>query len=145
MQLQLARMKLQEIEKIIEAARQEFLSQEKKIYHIEEMVKIQCTDGTWNFDGYMHGMANGLIIALSALTGEEPKLLTAPKVWVSDMKAREQVLAMEAGVGKAEAQTGFTGGNENGPNGSRKGRAPSNGFEAEFLNRKVAQRREDPR
>lgn len=40
---------------------------------LEELVEIQCRQGTWNIDHYMHGLANGLILALSLFNGvDEP-------------------------------------------------------------------------
>ena len=48
---------------------------------LEEITKIQCNDGNWNFDPYMHGMANGMILALATVKDEEPEYLEAPKKW----------------------------------------------------------------
>ncbi len=58
---------------------------EKKIETLKDMLKIQCTDGTWNHDHYMHGMTNGMIFALSILEDKDPKYLQAPKVWLKDI------------------------------------------------------------
>lgn len=38
----------------------------------DEMLAIQCTDGTWNYDPYLHGMANGMIFMKSLVDGQEP-------------------------------------------------------------------------
>ncbi len=51
---------------------------------IENLVKIQTTDGNWNYDPYMHGMANGLILALATLKGEEPDYIDKPEMWISE-------------------------------------------------------------
>jgi hypothetical protein len=51
---------------------------------LEEATKIQCSDGNWNWDHYMHGMANGMIFALACLKGEEPQYLQAPDEWLCD-------------------------------------------------------------
>ena len=51
---------------------------------LEEMVAIQCSDGNWNYSEYMHGMANGLLLALATIKGEEPRFLEAPERWLSD-------------------------------------------------------------
>jgi len=53
---------------------------------LEDMTKIQCTDGNWNYDAYMHGMANGMIFALSLFQKGDPEYLEAPDVWISDIK-----------------------------------------------------------
>lgn len=48
------------------------------------IISIQCSDGHWNHDPYMHGMANGLILAQSMLNHEpNPKYLDAPLKWFS--------------------------------------------------------------
>lgn len=58
---------------------------EDRIKAVEKQVAIQCSDGNWNYDPYMHGMANGLICALATIKGEEPVYLEAPKVWLRDL------------------------------------------------------------
>jgi len=50
------------------------------------LVKIQCSNGNWNYDPYMHGMANGMILALAMMDGTEPKYKTAPKKWLRDKR-----------------------------------------------------------
>ena len=51
---------------------------------LEDMIKVQCSHGNWNFDPYMHGMANGLILARAVLTDTEPEFLKAPDQWLID-------------------------------------------------------------
>jgi len=51
---------------------------------LQEQVRIQCSDGNWNYDPYMHGMANGLICALATIEGKEPKYLNPPEKWLCD-------------------------------------------------------------
>ena len=57
---------------------------EKAIADIKDLVAVQCTDGNWNWDAYMHGMANGLKCSLAVLTDEDPDYLDAPDVWLKD-------------------------------------------------------------
>jgi hypothetical protein len=51
----------------------------------DELVKIQCSPGNWDYDPYMHGMANGMLLAQAMIrdTGE-PAYLTAPSSWGRD-------------------------------------------------------------
>ena len=49
---------------------------------LDEFVNIQCENGNWNYDPYMHGMTNGLIFAQSVLKDIEPKYLNAPEKWL---------------------------------------------------------------
>ena len=51
---------------------------------LQEMTDIQCSDGNWNYDAYMHGMANGMIFALSIFRGNQPEYLEAPDKWLKD-------------------------------------------------------------
>lgn len=53
---------------------------------------MQCEDGTWDFDPYMHGMANGMIYMLSVIFGEEPQYKDAPKKWLVDSKKVQETL-----------------------------------------------------
>ena len=50
--------------------------------HLKELEKVQCTDGNWNYDPYMHGMANGIILAVAILEDRQPVYLKAPKIWL---------------------------------------------------------------
>tara|TARA_R110002110_G_scaffold127177_4_gene305970 strand:+ start:1007 stop:1279 length:273 start_codon:yes stop_codon:yes gene_type:complete len=51
---------------------------------LEDLLKVQCSDGNWDYDEYMHGMANGMILALSLFKAGEVKFLEAPDVWGKD-------------------------------------------------------------
>lgn len=51
---------------------------------LEDILNIQCSNGNWNYDPYMMGLANGLIMANSIITNKEPKFLSAPKKWLKD-------------------------------------------------------------
>lgn len=55
---------------------------EDKIRVLREITKIQTTDGNWNYDHYMHGMANGLLLALAIMEDKEAKFLKKPKEWL---------------------------------------------------------------
>jgi len=55
---------------------------ESKIKKLQGMIDLQCSDGNWNYDPYMHGMANGMIFAMSVLNGKDPKYMTAPDKWL---------------------------------------------------------------
>ncbi len=78
----------------VEAERAEL---QKRIKSVDEVVKIQTSDGNWNYDPYMHGMANGLLVAqaimhdLHDFTG-----LSAPDKWL-DSRENAQTARAEAG------------------------------------------------
>jgi len=55
---------------------------EEKLKNLKNIKDIQCSDGNWNVDPYMHGMANGIILSESIFTEEDPKFLEAPERWL---------------------------------------------------------------
>lgn len=70
-------------------------SEKHKINKIKELVKIQCSDGNWNYDSYMFGMANGMILVLSIIEDKEPEFLNAPKRWLCDKPTTFHSLELE--------------------------------------------------
>lgn len=57
---------------------------ETALKELDKVLTIQTADGNWNYDAYMHGMANGMIMARSCITGEDPDFIEAPKEWLAD-------------------------------------------------------------
>ena len=66
----------------------------ERVDRLQEMIDVQCSDGNWNYDPYMHGMANGMIFAKSMFADEAPEYLEAPKEWLKD-RDDEEVKTME--------------------------------------------------
>lgn len=56
------------------------------IQKLEEITKIQISDGNWNCNAYMLGMANGLILALATVRDDDGEVpfLSAPGEWLDD-------------------------------------------------------------
>ena len=54
---------------------------------IARVIETQCSDGNWNYDAYMHGMANGMILIQSIVTGKSPTFLEAPEQWIYDNRS----------------------------------------------------------
>lgn len=73
----------------IEALRGENEKMRGALAQLRNIKAIQCDDGNWNYDAYMQGMANGLILAESVFTGEEAQFLAAPAEWLADRPAPE--------------------------------------------------------
>ena len=71
-------------EKITEG--KETASTEEALESINRLINIHCCHGHYNLNPYMHGLANGLILAKSCITNEEPEYLEAPKTWLCDLK-----------------------------------------------------------
>jgi hypothetical protein len=59
------------------------MKKKKLIKEMEKLLDIQCANGNWNYDPYMHGMANGMLLMLSVVEGGNPRYLDAPKKWLN--------------------------------------------------------------
>ena len=57
--------------------------------NLKRVTDIHTGNGNWNYDPYMHGMANGLILASAIAEGTEPQYLTAPKKWIRKIEEKE--------------------------------------------------------
>ena len=64
---------------------------ENSLQTLRDLTQLQCSNGNWDYNSYMHGMANGLIFALSLFEAGEPKYLDAPIEWLEDRPAPEKV------------------------------------------------------
>lgn len=51
---------------------------------LNNLIDIQCDYGNWNYNGYMHGYTNGLILARAIFLDEEPKFVLPPDEWLCD-------------------------------------------------------------
>jgi hypothetical protein len=60
---------------------------------LQDLIKTQTSDGNWNYDPYMHGMANGMIMSEAIIEDKEPKFLDAPEKWLKDAKISEKIIA----------------------------------------------------
>jgi hypothetical protein len=60
----------------------------------DELLAIQTSSGNWDYNPYMHGMANGMILMRTIISGEEPDYLDAPEHWRED----EHIAGMQDGV-----------------------------------------------
>lgn len=58
---------------------------------LDDLIAVHCADGNWNYDQYMHGLANGLLLAKAVLNSREPEYLEAPKTWKKDVELKADV------------------------------------------------------
>lgn len=49
---------------------------------LDDLIKVQCSDGNWDYDEYMRGMANGLILARTLIDGNDPEYLEPPEIYL---------------------------------------------------------------
>lgn len=69
-----------------------------KIEQLNDITKIHKSNGVWNFDQYMHGLTNGLLLAEAILTDKKPEFLLQPEVFLVE-KPYENLI--EAGLSQA--------------------------------------------
>lgn len=67
------------------------LNLEKKLKTIEDLIKIQSGHGNWDYDPYMHGMLNGMIVIESCITGKQAKFVDAPEKWLIDSPEKHTI------------------------------------------------------
>ena len=53
---------------------------------LKNVIDIQCSPGNYDHNPYNHGMANGLILAMSIIEGKTPEYIQTPKHWLKDIK-----------------------------------------------------------
>lgn len=63
----------------------------QRVEALNDIKRLQCSDGNWNNDPYMHGMANGFIMASAIFEGVDPVFLESPCEW----KKKEGILMIE--------------------------------------------------
>jgi hypothetical protein len=53
---------------------------------LKDLIDVQTSDGNWNYDPYMHGMANGMLLAEGVVEdpSREIEFLEAPDQWLRD-------------------------------------------------------------
>lgn len=53
---------------------------------LDKIIEIQGSNGNWNYDAYMHGLYNGLILARDTIKNQDPgeNLRDAPDKWLSE-------------------------------------------------------------
>ena len=56
-----------------------------RIGDLRKVHSLQGSNGNWNYDPYMHGMYNGLELALAIMENKEPNYREAPKEWLVDI------------------------------------------------------------
>ena len=60
-----------------------------KLSELKELVDIQCSDGNWNYDSYMRGMANGMLLSVAILEDKDPLYLNEPDEYLRDKPKTE--------------------------------------------------------
>lgn len=54
---------------------------------LEDITDVQCSEGNWNYDPYMQGLANGMILSLAIIQDKAPKFKGAPIKWMKDIES----------------------------------------------------------
>ena len=76
---------------------------EERIEVLKSLLKTQCVDGTWDYDQYQFGMANGMILALSILEGSNSTpYLDPPEIFRRELELLDKLNNSSIIVNKAE-------------------------------------------
>lgn len=59
------------------------MATDKQLKDLKQIHSIQGRTGNWDYDPYMHGLFNGLELALATIEDREPKFKDAPPRWRS--------------------------------------------------------------
>lgn len=63
---------------------------QERLDKLNNVVKIQCLDGSWDYDAYMMGLANGLILAQAIMLDKSPEFKKVPESGFGvDKKSKE--------------------------------------------------------
>lgn len=63
---------------------------------LQDIIDIQGGDGTWNYDSYMYGLYNGLVLAKSIVADEPVEFRDAPTAWVGKSSAERAKIKLRA-------------------------------------------------
>jgi len=64
--------------------------------HLTEITKFHCSNGVWNFDKYMHGLTNGLLLAEAIIKEKNPEFLLAPEQFLIEKKHENLIEVINA-------------------------------------------------
>lgn len=56
----------------------------KALRDLQNIKNIQGSKGNWDYDPYMHGMFNGIELAMAIMQDREPVFKDAPNEWLKD-------------------------------------------------------------
>lgn len=62
----------------------------KPLEDLRKIHDIQSQNGNWDYDPYMHGLMNGLEMALATMEDRDPKYWKAPNEWLSDKTYKDK-------------------------------------------------------
>lgn len=75
---------------------------EERIEQLKDLIATQCDNGNWDYDEYMFGMANGMILALSVIEESDPQFLNAPELFIYQRKLIDRLNESRIIVDKGE-------------------------------------------
>ena len=63
----------------------------EQLTQLQDLINIQANSGNWDYDPYMFGLLNGMLLARSLLDGEDPGFKEAPNMWLADYAELEKL------------------------------------------------------
>ena len=64
---------------------------ENQIKKLQDLIDVQADAGNWDYDPYMHGMLNGMLLSRCLLDGKDPDFKNAPERWLRDFEILEKL------------------------------------------------------
>ena len=63
---------------------------------LDDMIRIQSQDGNWNFDPYMQGLLNGMLLARSIYENDQTFKggYEAPEHWLAYISLKDKLMAI---------------------------------------------------
>ena len=80
--------------------------EQKRIETSKDLIKTQSADGNWNYDPYMHGMLNGMLLTHGVFTDEKFEPYNAPKRWKRE-RWYEKIINRISGKYKVAIETSY--------------------------------------
>ena len=71
--------------KSLKISQSEFI---KRFGHMKDCVDIQCAHGNYDYSPYMHGMANGMLLAMALMEDKDPDYIDSIKHYLCDDKGK---------------------------------------------------------
>lgn len=63
---------------------------EKSIKVLDDLISVQSDSGNWDYNEYMYGLLNGMLLAKAVLTDNNPPYPDRPGTWMQDTELHDK-------------------------------------------------------
>lgn len=67
---------------------------EERLKSMHELLAVQGSNGTWNYDAYMLGMYNGMELMLAIAENRDPVYRSAPDKFLHESTYKEKIISV---------------------------------------------------